>query len=59
MREDFVRKLAMRVPADEGIVWIWELQLAAANAHRRGQPAVAVMLSEIVDAAARHLGGCE
>ncbi len=41
----------MRMLAGEGIVGIWELQVAAANAHRRGQSAVAVMLTEIVDAA--------
>src|SRR5712691_13341328 len=51
MRADFVRKLAMRMLAGEGIMGIWELQVAAANAHRRGQSAVAVMLTEIVDAA--------
>jgi len=41
----------MRMLAGEGIMGIWELQVAAANAHRRGQSAVAVMLTEIVDAA--------
>jgi hypothetical protein len=52
-RQIFARKLAVRMLAGEGITAIWELNVAAAAAYRRGQSSAAAMLVEIADAAER------
>jgi hypothetical protein len=52
-RETFAEKLALRMLACEGIRAIWQLHVTAADAERRGQPAVAAILIEIADAAER------
>jgi hypothetical protein len=52
-RQIFARKLALRMLAGEGITAIWELNVAAAAAYRRGQSNAAAMLIEIADAAER------
>ena len=44
-------KLALSILAREGIVAIWQLNEAAAEAHRTGQPIAAASLVEIADAA--------
>ena len=52
-RAVFVRELAVRMLTSDGVASIWQLHLAAAEAHRRGQAATAAMLIEIADAAER------
>ncbi len=44
-------KLALTVLARDGIAAIWQLQIAAAEAHRTGHPSVAASILEIADAA--------
>jgi|HubBroStandDraft_4_1064222.scaffolds.fasta_scaffold282541_1 hypothetical protein len=50
-RQTFVRNLAVKMLACEGITAIWQLNVAAADAHRVGRSGVAAMLIEIADAA--------
>jgi hypothetical protein len=51
MTSTLTEKLALSVLAREGIGAIWQLQLAAADAHRTGRPNVAAAILEIADAA--------
>ena len=44
-------KLALSILAREGIAAIWQLNEAAAEAHRTGHPIAAASLVEIADAA--------
>jgi hypothetical protein len=44
-------KLALTVLARDGIAAIWQLHIAAAEAHRTGRPSVAASILEIADAA--------
>ena len=44
-------KLALLILAREGIAAIWQLNEAAAEAHRTGHPIAAASLVEIADAA--------
>jgi hypothetical protein len=43
-------KLALSMLAREGIAAIWQLHMAAANAHQTGHPAVADAMLEIAQA---------
>jgi hypothetical protein len=45
------KDLALRMLARNGIVVIWRLNLAAAEAHRTGHPQSAAALLELADAA--------
>ena len=45
--------IALRMLARDGIEAIWQLQVAAAIAHRTGSPGVAASIIEIADAAER------
>src|SRR4051794_36313056 len=49
----FAQKLALRMLAGEGLPEIWQLHVAASDAHRRGRSEVAVILTDIADAAER------
>src|SRR3954452_12747066 len=49
----FAQKLALRMLAGEGLPGIWQLHVAASDAHRRGRSEVAVILTDIADAAER------
>jgi hypothetical protein len=44
-------ELALSILAREGIAAIWQLHLAAAEAHRTGHPRAAISILEIADAA--------
>ena len=44
-------RLALSILAREGIAAIWQLHLAAAEAHRTGHPRAAISILEIADAA--------
>jgi hypothetical protein len=44
-------KLALSILAREGIAAVWQLHLAAADAHRTGHPIAAASILEIADAA--------
>jgi hypothetical protein len=44
-------KLALSMLAREGIAAIWQLNIAAANAHHAGHPLAAASILEIADAA--------
>ena len=44
-------KLALSILAREGIAAVWQLHLAAADAHRTGHPVAAASILEIADAA--------
>ena len=43
--------LALKLLARGGIAAIWQLHIAAAQAHRKGCPRAAAMVSEIAEAA--------
>jgi hypothetical protein len=43
--------LALSILAREGIAAVWQLHLAAADAHRTGHPIAAASIVEIADAA--------
>jgi len=45
------RDLALKMLARNGIAVIWELNIAAAEAHRTGHPQSAAALLELADAA--------
>jgi hypothetical protein len=45
--------IAIRLLARNGIAAIWELQVAAATAHRTGNPTAASSIVEIAEAAER------
>jgi hypothetical protein len=45
--------IAIRLLARKGIATIWELQVAAAIAHRTGNPSAATSIVEIAEAAER------
>ena len=47
--------IASRMLADHGIAAIWQLQVAAAMAHRTGNRSAAVSIMEIAEAAERVL----
>jgi len=51
MTSTLTEKLALSVLARERIGAIWQLQLAAADAHRTGRPNVAAAILEMADAA--------
>jgi hypothetical protein len=51
--ETVIQTLALRMLAREGMSGIWQLHVAAADAYRSGRSALAVMLTEIADAAER------
>ena len=44
-------KLALSILADNGIAALWQLHMAAADAHQTGHPAAAHAIVEIADAA--------
>jgi hypothetical protein len=44
-------ELALMMLARDGVAAIWQLQMAAANAHQTGHPAAADAMLEIADAA--------
>ena len=44
-------KLALSILAREGIAAVWQLHLAAADAHRTGHPSAAASIVEVADAA--------
>ena len=44
-------KLALSILVREGIAAIWQLHMAAANAHQTGHPAAADAMVEIAEAA--------
>jgi aspartate aminotransferase-like enzyme len=50
-RQIFAQRLAVRMLAGKGMTVIWELHVAAAEAHQRGRSSVAATLIEIADAA--------
>jgi hypothetical protein len=52
-KKTFARRLALRMLIKEGVTGIWQLHVAAADAHRCGRSAVALLLIEIADAAER------
>ena len=45
------KKLALSILAREGIAAIWQLHMAAADAHQTGHPATAGAILEIAEAA--------
>jgi hypothetical protein len=52
-RQTFVRTLAVKALASEGVTVIWRLHVAAAEAFGRGRRGSAAMLIEIADLAER------
>ena len=48
---NLTEKVALSILAREGIAAVWQLHLAAAEAHRTGHPIAAASLVEIADAA--------
>jgi hypothetical protein len=53
LRRTWTENLALTMLAREGIAAIWQLHLAAADAHRTGHPSTAASIVEIADAKAR------
>jgi len=51
LRRTWTENLALTMLAREGIAAIWQLHLAAADAHRTGHPIAAASIVEIADAA--------
>jgi hypothetical protein len=51
LRRTWTENLALTMLAREGIAAIWQLHLAAADAHRTGHPSTAASIVEIADAA--------
>ena len=51
LRDILTEQLALSMLAREGIEVIWQLQVAAADAHRTGHPQAAASILEIADAA--------
>jgi hypothetical protein len=51
LRRTWTENLALTMLAREGISAIWQLHLAAADAHRTGHPIAAASIVEIADAA--------
>src|SRR5205823_6366981 len=54
--DTLTEKLALSVLAREGIAAIWQLHMAAADAHRTGHPAAAAAILDIAEAPRRR--GC-
>jgi hypothetical protein len=52
-RQTFAEQLALRMLANEKLTAIWNLHLAAARAYHNGNGSVAVILTEIAEAAER------
>ena len=51
LRHSLTEQLALSMLAREGIAVIWQLQVAAADAHRSGHPQAAASILEIAEAA--------
>ena len=51
LRRTRAENLAMTMLARDGIAAIWQLHLAAAEAHRTGHPSAAASILELADAA--------
>ena len=51
MTRSLSEKLALSIFARDGIAAIWQLHLAATDAHRTGHPIAAASIVEIADAA--------
>jgi hypothetical protein len=49
--DTLTEKLALSILADNGIVVIWQLHMAAADAHQTGHPLAAAAILEIAEAA--------
>ena len=51
MTNSITEKIALSILAQDGIACIWNLQAAAADAHRAGHPQAAAAILEIAEAA--------
>jgi hypothetical protein len=51
LRHNLTGQLALSILAREGIAAIWQLHMAAADAHQNGHPCAAASILEIADAA--------
>ena len=51
MTRTLSERLALSILARDGVAAIWQLHLAAADAHRTGHPSAAASVVEIADAA--------
>ena len=51
LRHNLTKQLALSILAREGIAVIWQLQVAAADAHRSGHPQAAASILKIAEAA--------
>jgi len=51
LRHNLTEQLALSMLAREGIAVIWQLQVAAADAHRTGHPQAAASILDVAEAA--------